>query len=247
MVACKTERAIDSSPYLKALLCHGLKTREVKENIGKEVKTSMMFTSVIRVEILNKVANVNEKVDCVVLESAGREVGVRANLHCLKGMFATRDTWADLVEEKACYHDKQLITLGSSRDWLDNRQNAIDKQVMKMECQLVEDGLQAKRIQACQDTQQASLNTLRWDLEDFHAVVTSQSRMIITQTEVVQEYSRRNDELSERVTRLEDEVRQLRAPQGRTLGDPILVEDDELEMKEEQIPGVVYDLIELDD
>ena len=56
--------------------------------------------------------------------------------------------------------------------------------------------------------------------------------------------------MSERVTWLEEEVRQLRVPQGRTLGDPILVEDDKPEVKEEEggrIPGVVYDLIKLDD
>ena len=49
---------------------------------------------------------------------------------------------------------------------------------------------------------------------------------------------------------MEDEVRWLRAPQGRTLGDLIIVEDDEPEVKEEEngwIPGVVYNLIELDD
>ena len=119
---------------------------------------------------------------------------------------------------------------------------------MKMECQLVEDGLWARRIQSHQDTQQASLNALCQDIEDFHAVVTSQSRMIITQTEVVQEYSRRNDVLVERIAWLEDEVCMLRAPQGRTLGDPIVIEDDEPVVKEEErISGVIYDLIEIDD
>ena len=44
-------------------------------------------------------------------------------------------------------------------------------------------------------------------------------------------------------------MQRLRAPQGRTLGDPILVKDDELAVKEEEewILGVVYDLIEIDD
>ena len=49
MVACKAERAIDASPYLKALFCCGLKTREVEETVRKEVETLMMFTSVIRI------------------------------------------------------------------------------------------------------------------------------------------------------------------------------------------------------
>ena len=119
---------------------------------------------------------------------------------------------------------------------------------MKVECQSVEDTLQSRRIQAHQDTQQTSLNALRQDIKDLWVVVTSQSRTIIVQTEVVQEYSRRNNKLVERITRLEDEVWALRAPQGRTLGSPILVEDDEPEVKaEEWILGVVYDLIEIDD
>ena len=36
----------------------------------------MMFTSVIGVEVLNEVANINKKVDRIVLELVGREVGV---------------------------------------------------------------------------------------------------------------------------------------------------------------------------
>ena len=134
-----------------------------------------------------------------VLELVGREVGVRVNLHRLEGMFATRDTQANLIEEKGHCHNEQLITLGLSRDWLDNRQNGINKRVMKMERQSVKDGLCARRVQACQDTQQASMNAIHQDLKDFRAVVMSQPRMIITQMEVVQEYSRRNDELLERV------------------------------------------------
>ena len=117
-----------------------------------------------------------------------------------------------------------------------------------MERQLVEDILWSRRIQACQDTQQASLNAMRRDIEDLWSVVTSQSRTIITQMEVVQEYSRRNDALAERITWLEDEVQALRAPQGRTLGNLILIEDNEPEVKEEErVPGVIYNLIEIDD
>ena len=122
IVAQKVEHQLDTPPYLKALLRHGLKHKETEEKVNPLVETSMIFTSVIGVEVLNKVANVNEKVDWVVLELAGREVGVRANLHCLEGMFAAQDTWADLMEEKGCHHDEQLTVLGSSRDRLDNCQ-----------------------------------------------------------------------------------------------------------------------------
>ena len=89
---------------------------------------------------------------------------------------------------------------------------------------------------------------MQWDLKEFQAIMMAQSSLVHLQTEVVQEYSRRNNELLERVTQLEEEVRQLRTPTGRTLGDLILVEDDEEGVKEEErIPGVVYDLIEIDD
>ena len=40
----------------------------------------------------------------------------------------------------------------------------------------------------------------------------------------------------------------LRAPLGRTLGNWIVIEDDELEVKEEEwVLGVIYDLFEIDD
>lgn len=128
----------------------------------------------------------NEKVDWGILEVTGREVGVWANLHHLGGTFTAQDTWTNLVEEKACCHDEQLVTLGSSRDRLDNHQNTIDKQVMKVEYQSMEDVIQSQRIQAHQDTQQASLNTMRWDIEEFQTIVTVQSGLVHLQMEVVQ-------------------------------------------------------------
>ena len=69
MVASKIEREIDASSYLKALLHHNLKKKEVEETVSGEVETSMMFTLVIRVEVLSEVVNVNEKIDWVILES----------------------------------------------------------------------------------------------------------------------------------------------------------------------------------
>ena len=74
----------------------------------------------------------------------------------------------------------------------------------------------------------------------------TQSSLIHLQTEVVQEYSRRNEELVERVWALEEEVWRMKAPQGRTLGDPIVVKDDNKVKEEERVPGVVYNLVLLD-
>ena len=86
------------------------------------------------------------------------------------------------------------------------------------------------------------------DLEEFRAIITAQSKLVHLQTEVIQEYLRQNNELLERVAWLEEEVRRLRALTRQTLGDLILIEDNEPAVKEEErIPGVIYDLIEIND
>ena len=139
-----------------------------------------------------------------------------------------------------------MTFLGSSKDRTDNWMNTLEERQTKVDHQSIENVLQMRRVQAHQDTQSAALNRMQEDLENFWEVVTTQSSLIHLQTEVVQEYSRRNDELSERVRMLE-EVRRLRVPQGRTLGDLIVVKDDNNVKEEERIPGVVYNLILLDD
>ena len=68
LVAHSATRNLEASPYLKALLHRSLKCNEVEEKIDPLVETSMMYTSVIGVETLNEVTNINETVGRTVLE-----------------------------------------------------------------------------------------------------------------------------------------------------------------------------------
>ena len=74
---------------------------------------------------------------------------------------------ANLIEERACGMEERLVSLGSSGDWVDNWMNTLDKQVMRVEHQSMEDVLQACCIQVHQDTQQGSLNLPHQEIELF--------------------------------------------------------------------------------
>ena len=74
IVACHHHHWLDTSTYLKALLHRGLKRKESKEKVDVNIETSMMFTSVIGVEVLNKVAIMNKEVNHSILESTGRNI-----------------------------------------------------------------------------------------------------------------------------------------------------------------------------
>ena len=108
----------------------------------------------------------------------------------------------------------------------------------------MEDVLQVWQVQAHQDTWGTSLNRLLLEVETFQ-VVTAQSVVVQLQTEVVQEYSCWNNGLEERVGQLEDEVKRIREAPERTLGNSIIIKDDN-DVKEEE-PRIVYDLVLIDD
>ena len=61
----------------------------------------------------------------------------------------------------------------------------------------MEEVLRVRRIQVRHDTQSATLNQLLGEIKDFHQVVTTQSRVIHIQMEVIQEYSHQIKEMKE--------------------------------------------------
>ena len=60
---------MDISPYLTAIFKGGLKRGEAEETTNPILKEAMMFTSMVGVELVSEVADINDKVDKIILES----------------------------------------------------------------------------------------------------------------------------------------------------------------------------------
>ena len=112
---------LDITPYTRGILCQGLKRKEVEETIVPEVKTSMMYASIIGVGLLDEMANVKDKVDHLVLKHAGREVGQGTNIHHTQQMVAVCDTRIDGVKERMGQDQELVQTLLLLRDQLENQ------------------------------------------------------------------------------------------------------------------------------
>ena len=72
---------MEGSPYLEGLLCQGLKRRENKETANPILEEVMMFTSMVRVEILSDVGQMNERVDAFSLETSESVAKVHTNIN----------------------------------------------------------------------------------------------------------------------------------------------------------------------
>ena len=80
----------------------------------------MMYMGVIGVGLLEEMVNMNDKVDCLVLEHSRRKVGQGANIHCIQQMVAACDTRINEVEERVWGQGDLVHTLSSSWDQLEN-------------------------------------------------------------------------------------------------------------------------------
>ena len=97
---------IDTSLYLAAILKWGLKRWEREETADPILKEVMMFMSIVRVEVANKVANINkwvnrieQKVDQSILEGREKEVRVNTNINKLDTKLRELDHHLEILEE----------------------------------------------------------------------------------------------------------------------------------------------------
>ena len=63
MVGRRRLYTMEGSPYLKALLCRGLKRHENRETADPILEEAMMYTSMVRVKVTSDVGQMNKRVD----------------------------------------------------------------------------------------------------------------------------------------------------------------------------------------
>ena len=86
-------------PYPDAVLCQGLKQKEERETANPILEDAMMYSAVVGIEMLCRLADVHDSLDGMVLEQSERKVEVDGAIVWLRHQLGRRDYQLEIVKE----------------------------------------------------------------------------------------------------------------------------------------------------
>ena len=201
MKARRKMRAMRMDLYPDAIIRRGLHKREPRETTEPVLEEVMMYTSVVGVEMMEGLAITSDTVDRLVLEESERKAEVDGALVRLCHQLGQRDDRVAVIEEW-----KEDVTT-HMRD-IGEAQGLVRGRLSEAEYHLAQH-------QAILWAQTEELGLMGGVVARQTAVIEAQRRLIYGMEE----------EFNRKLGRLERMI----DPVGRTLGNPILIEDDPVE------------------
>ena len=191
-------RRMRIDPYPDALIRRGLHKKEPRENADPILEDAMMYTSSVAMEIMEGLAMVQDSVDAGTLEVSERKVEVDGALVRLHHQLGHRDDQVVVIEEWKEDVTTHMRDIGEAQGLVRGR--------------LTEAELRIRQLQAIMLTNRREVDMLGDVLARLTAVIEAQRRLIYGMEEG----------FNRKLARLERMI----DPVGRTLGNPILIEDD---------------------
>ena len=198
----------------------GFKRHENKETTNPILEEAMMFTSMVRVEVLSDVGQMSKRVDALSLETSEGLAKVQLNINKVDRQFTKLDHRTEVLEELRRHYQNFLVAE-------EGRRGTVQWEI----------GVLWTRCDGLVRTN----HLFNQELGQYQELVLLQTQMINMQNAYLQV-------LEGKVKALEDAV----LP-GRTLGNPILNEDDREEELRAEVdlrsprPEVVMTLIKIED
>ena len=194
-------RRMRIDPYPDALIRQGFYRGEPRETANPILESAMMYTSAVGIEVMEGLAIVQDVVDWSALETSERKVEVDGALVRLRHQLGARDDRVAVIEEW-----KEDVTT-HMRD-IGEAQGLVRGRLSEAEYRL--------------DQHRAILRAQTQELELMGGVVARQTEVIEAQRRLIYGME---EEFNRKLARLERMV----DPVGRSLGNPILIEDDPVE------------------
>ena len=194
-------RKMRIDPYPDALIRRGLHKKELRETAEPILEDSMMYMAAMGMELMEGLGIVQDAVDWATLEASERKAEVDGALVCLRHQLGHQDDRVAMIEEW-----KEDVTI-HMRD-IGEAQGLVRGRLTKAKLRLHQ--LQAIVLTNCRE-----VDMLGDVLGRQTAVIEAQHRLIYGMEE----------EFNWKLARLERMI----DPVGRTLGNPILIEDDLVE------------------
>ena len=194
-------RRMRLEPYMDALIRRGFYKKEPRETAHPVLENAMMYTSAVGMEIMEGLAIVQDAVDTAALERSERKAEVDGALVRLRHQLGARDDRVAVIEEW-----KEDVT---THMWdIGEAQGLVWGRLSEAEYRLAQ--------------HQAILRAQTEELELMGGVVGRQTAVIEAQCRLIYGME---EEFNRKLARLE----RMMDPVGRTLGNPILIEDDPVE------------------
>ena len=194
-------RRMRIDPYPDALIRRGLHKKEPRENADPILEDAMMYTLGVAMEIMEGLAIVQDTVDRTALETSERKAEVDGALVRLRHQLGHQDDRVMVIEEW-----KEDVTT-HMRD-SGEAQGLVRGRLSEAEYRL--------------EQHQAILRAQTQELELIGGVVARQTEVIEAQRRLIygmeEEFNRKLGQLERMID-----------PVGRSLGNPILIEDDPVE------------------
>ena len=194
-------RRMRIDPYPDALIRRGLYRNEPRETAPPVLESAMMYTSAVGMEIMEGLAIVQDAVDRSTLEASERKTEVDGALVRLRHQLGHRDDRVVVIEEWKEDVTTHMRDIGEAQGLVRGR--------------LSEAEYRLRQLQALTVMNRREVDMLGDVLARQTAVIEAQRRLIYGMEESF------NRKLA-RLERMMDLV-------GRTLGNPILIEDDPVE------------------
>ena len=189
------------NPYPDAIIRRGLHKREPRETAKPVLEEAMMYTSVVGMEMMEGLALTSDAVDQIVLERAERKAEVDGALVRLHNQVGRRDERINVIEEWKEDATTHMWDIGEAQGLIRGR--------------LSESELQINQLQALVVSQCREVDLLGDVLGRATEVIKAQRRLIYGM----------EAEFNRKLTQLE----RMFGPEGRTIGNPIVIEDDPVE------------------
>ena len=192
--------AMRIDPYPDAIICRGLHKREPRETAEPILEEVMMYTSVVGMEMMEGLAITSDTVDRMVLEVLERKAEVDGALVHLRHQLGQRDDRVAVIEEWKEDVTTHMQDIGEAQGLVRGRLSEAEYRVRQL---------------------QALVLTNRREVDMLGDVLGRQTAVIEAQRWLIYGMEEFNRKLA-RLERMIDLV-------GRTLGNPILIEDDPVE------------------
>ena len=194
-------RRMRLEPYTDALIRRGFYKTEPRETAHPVLQDAMMYTSAVGMEIMEGLAIVQDSVDTAALERSERKAEVDGALVRLRHQLGAQDARVVVIEEWKDDVTTHMRDIGEA-------QGLVWGRLSEAEYRLAQ--------------HQAILWAQTEELELMGGVVGRQTAVIEAQRRLIYGME---EEFNRKLARLE----RMMDPVGRTLGNPIVIEDDSVE------------------
>ena len=201
MKAWRKMRAMRINPYPDTIIRQGLHNKESRETAKPVLEEAMMYTTVVRMEMMEGLAMTSDVVDRMVLELLERKVEVDGALVHLHHQLGQRDDCIAIIDEWKEDVTTHMQDIGEAQGLIWGRLSEAELRLNQL---------------------QAMIAGQRHKLDLVGGVVLRQSAVINVQHWLLLEMEGEFNQKLERLERMMD-------PQGQTLGNPIVIKDDPVE------------------